>query len=77
MYGVAINLFCNLYNRFVATLASKDLVDRDSVNIFKFDEYFHLNQTQVNIATYDHLYFYNYIMGYCGDQLVFVRYIIG
>jgi len=38
--------FC-YYNRFVATLESKDMVEKGSVNVFRFDEYFHLNQTQV------------------------------
>lgn len=34
------------YDRFVATLASKTLVPKDSINVFKFDEYFHLNATE-------------------------------
>lgn len=36
-----------IHNRFVATLASKDLVNKDYTSVFKFDEYFHLSQTQV------------------------------
>ena len=39
--------FSSITYRFVATLASKKLVDRDVVNVFKFDEYFNLTQTQV------------------------------
>ena len=35
------------YNRFVATLASNDLVDKGSIRVFKFNEYFHLNETEV------------------------------
>lgn len=34
------------YDRFIATLASKKLVDIDTVNVFKFDEHFNLTQTQ-------------------------------
>ena len=45
-YGIYIaNYF--LHNRFVATLASKDLVDSDTVRIFEFDKHFNLTQAQV------------------------------
>lgn len=39
---------CTFYDSFVATLASKELVDCNSaVNIFEFDKHFNLTKTQV------------------------------